>query len=86
MYEKKIYRKKPSNTTKIIYYLLHNTIICYTMQLVSTQQWSHHQAKTKNWGHEMYMEVPNGTPFGLHWSLYYLYIYISVSNEKRTCL
>jgi hypothetical protein len=40
-------RKQPSNTTKIIYYWLHNTIICYTMQLVSTQQWGHHQAKNK---------------------------------------
>jgi hypothetical protein len=26
----------------------------------------------------MYMEMPYGTPFGLHWSLY-LYIYISIS-------
>jgi hypothetical protein len=35
--------------------------------------------KEKNWGHEMYMEVPYGIPFGLHRSLYlslYPYLYI----------
>jgi hypothetical protein len=42
-------------------------IICYTMQLVSTQLWGHHQAMHKNWRNEMYMEVPYGIPFGLHW-------------------
>jgi hypothetical protein len=29
----------------------------------------HHQAKNKIWGHEMYMEVPYGILFGLHWSI-----------------
>jgi hypothetical protein len=27
------------------------------MQLVSTQQWGHHQAKNENWRNETYMEV-----------------------------
>jgi hypothetical protein len=42
-------------------------IICYRMELVSTQQWGHHQAKNTNWINQMYMEVPYGIPFGLHW-------------------
>jgi hypothetical protein len=40
-------------------------IICYSRQLVSTQQWGHHQAKNTNCRNEMYMEVPYGIPFGL---------------------
>jgi hypothetical protein len=28
------------------------------MQLVSTQQWGHHQAKKKNWGHENVHALP----------------------------
>jgi hypothetical protein len=31
------------------------------MQLISTQQWGHHQAKNTNWRNEMYMEVPTTT-------------------------
>jgi hypothetical protein len=36
-------------------------IICYAMQLVSTQQWGHHQAKNTNWRNEMYVKCLTGS-------------------------
>jgi hypothetical protein len=52
------------------------------MQLVSTQQWGHHQAKNTNWRNEMYMEVPYGIPFGLHWLQYIQMVFVELCISK----
>jgi hypothetical protein len=72
---------------KMIYYLLHNTIICYTMQLVSTKQWGHHQAKNKKFG-DMKCTWKCLTGSRSVYTGLYLYInmYISISNERWTGL
>jgi hypothetical protein len=56
---------------KIIYYWLHNTIVGYTMQLVSTQQWGGYMIRT--------LKCLTGSR-SVYIGLYiYHYIYVSVS-------
>jgi hypothetical protein len=55
-------------------------IICYTMQLVSTQQWGHHQAKNKKLG------TWNVHGSALQGPVRFTLVPISISNEKWTCL